>query len=164
MGLLGSLAFGMVGTVVSLTLCPCSGDIRRHTPPQSETEPFAEISHPKTEHFSQPTLRRGTRAVRCPSTPSTCVGLKRGSLPSQWCPGSMTSTQLLSQASPLVLEASSQWDEGTRAVPGSSHAGYGTNSYHCSAVCQPAGRSLALPGTPNSPEPSIRGCRYSSVL
>ncbi len=32
----------------------------------------------------------------------------------------------LSQVSPLLLEASSQWDEGTRAVPGSSHAGYGT--------------------------------------
>ncbi len=26
----------------------------------------------------------------------------------------------------MVLEASSQWDEGTRAVSGSSHAGYGT--------------------------------------
>ncbi len=32
----------------------------------------------------------------------------------------------LFQVSPLVLEASSQWDEGTRDVPGSSHAGYGT--------------------------------------
>ena len=32
----------------------------------------------------------------------------------------------LSQVSPLVLEASSQWDEGNRAVSGSSHAGYGT--------------------------------------
>ncbi len=31
-----------------------------------------------------------------------------------------------SQISPLVLEASSQWDKGTRAVSGSSHAGYGT--------------------------------------
>ncbi len=30
----------------------------------------------------------------------------------------------LSQVSPWVPEASSQWDEGTRAVSGSSHAGY----------------------------------------
>ncbi len=39
---------------------------------------------------------------------------------------------------------------------GSSHAGYGTIRTHCSAVCQPAGRPLAPPGTPNSPEPTIR--------
>ncbi len=32
----------------------------------------------------------------------------------------------LFQVSSLVLEASSQRDEGTWAVPGSSHAGYGT--------------------------------------
>ena len=32
----------------------------------------------------------------------------------------------LSQVLAMVLEASSQWDEGTRAVSGSSHAGCGT--------------------------------------
>ncbi len=34
----------------------------------------------------------------------------------------------LSQVSPLVLEASSQWDEGIRAVSGSWNAGYGTKA------------------------------------
>ena len=53
----------------------------------------------------------------------------------------------LSQVSPLVLEASSQWDEGTRAASSSSHAGYGT--IRTTLGCLPAyGSVIGAPGHP----------------
>ncbi len=70
----------------------------------------------------------------------------------------------LSQVSPVVLEASSQWDVG--AVSGSSHAGYGTvrTTARLFAGLRVGHWHPPPPGTPDSPEPTIRGCRYSRVL
>ena len=62
------------------------------------------------------------------------------------------------------MEASSQRDEGTRAVSGSSHAGYGTirTTARLFASLRVGHWHPPPLGTPDSPEPTIRGAAFSS--